>query len=69
MAATAQALLLILLIVPIPTRRGGVALSTAPDRGGASIRCMTYFKLYTDLTEEELAQGVAAAKAHGAASL
>lgn len=26
---------------------------------------MTYFKLYTDLTEDELAQGVAAAKAHG----
>src|SRR5690606_26105466 len=57
-------------IQPPPFGGASFEYPTTPDAWDAEAAKqaalgMTYFKLYTDLAEDELAQGVAAAKAHG----
>ena len=58
------------IIQPPPSGGESFAFPTTPEEWDAEAERqaeagMTYFKLYTDLTEDQIAEGVRAAKAHG----
>ena len=58
------------IIQPPPSGGDAFAYPTTPAEWNAeaadqAAAGMTYFKLYTDLTEDEIASGIAAARAHG----